>query len=272
MSAKTYLMGNLKGGVSKTTVTTMLAYQTAVFRGEKTLVIDMDPSPGATKLLAKTANITEITKSITGGFMTGDLTTQIMPVLENLDMIPGDESFGDLTRLLEQLFPGDLNAQFNYLNILLEPLREEYDRIFIDLPPSQHDYHRNAILASDYCILPLQIQDPSLDAAELYIRFMNDMAENYDADIQVLSIVPVAVSSGSKEEQFSLDTAREMYGTNVYEHVLPQRERIRTFARDGIQHPDEQKGLGKGWTKEVHEYFSDLWDELQEVEKYFETL
>lgn len=273
MSAKVYSMGNLKGGVAKTTLTTMLAYQATVFNGEKTLVIDMDPSPGATKLLAKTGGIDEISKSITDGFIDGSLVDQVMPIMENLDLIPGDESFGDLTRLLERLFPGEWYDQFNYLNTLLEPLRDQYDRIFIDLPPSQHDYHRNAIMAADYCIIPLQMMIPSLDAADQYLSFIDDLAHEYDINIQLLGVAAVATAKDSKEELFALEEASKMYGPNLFDTVIYYKERIKAYAREGISHPNDGVfPIDKKWNKDAHSPFESLWKEALKREEYFESI
>lgn len=262
MTATTYMMGNLKGGVSKTTITTMLAFQTSVFNGKKTLVIDMDPSPGATKLLAKTAKVYEINKSISTGFLEGDLTSQVMPILENLDLIPGDEGFAELTRLISSKFPSDLTAQYSYLSTLLEPLKDSYDYIFIDLPPSQYDYHRNAILASDYCILPLHIQDPSIDAADQYIRLIRTMVESHNASIELGGIVPVSTARDSKEEASALEYLRETYGDALTDTVVVQRERIRKFAREGIASPE--KAPNDYWVKNAHQIFKELWEDITE--------
>ncbi|MGH2282623.1 ParA family protein, partial [Enterococcus faecalis] len=54
---KVYVIGNFKGGVGKTKTVTMLAYESALHLGRKTLVIDLDPQGNATRVLAKTGDL-----------------------------------------------------------------------------------------------------------------------------------------------------------------------------------------------------------------------
>lgn len=57
MTATVYTVGNFKGGVGKTKLVTMLAYDNAILRDKKTLIIDMDPQANASQIMAKTADI-----------------------------------------------------------------------------------------------------------------------------------------------------------------------------------------------------------------------
>lgn len=267
MTATVYMIGNAKGGVSKTTVTTMLAYQTSHFRGEKTLVIDLDPTPSATMILAKSADYEEIHQSLIRGIRVGSLEHEILPIDENLDIIPGSTALDDLDLYLEGIYPGDKGEQLNLLNELLEPLRSRYDRIFIDLPPNYKYFHESAILASDYCVLPMQVQDLSLTAAEIYIKRMNRTAEEYGSDINIVGIIPVFVSRDSNEEKFGHEQIREYYGNVVVDTPLLNRERIKGFSRTGIM-----VNTRDPWVKDAHEIFANIWDELQLREDYFENL
>lgn len=273
MTATVYMIGNAKGGVSKTTVTTMLAFQTSYFRGEKTLVLDLDATPSATMMIAKSANIENISQSLIRGIRSGNLEKEILPITDNLDLIPGSPMLDDLDMYLGQIYPNSKAHQLNLLNELLEPLRQRYDRIFIDLPPNYKYFHESAILASDYCILPMQVQDFSLSAAEIYINRMNKTAETYGADINVVGIVPVFVNKDSNEEKFFFEQTKEYFGNVVVETPLTNKERIKAFSRTGIQVPDESTGLfDKRWILDAHDIFRDIWNELLMREDYFEEL
>lgn len=271
MTAKVYVIGNLKGGVSKTTLTTMFAYQTALFDNERTLVIDMDPSPGASLKLAKSGDVDYLGTSITNGFLEGDLEPEIISIKNNLDLIPSNSSFGDLTRLLIRLFPDSLEDQFTYLKKLIEPLKEKYDRIFIDTPPSQLDYHKNAIMAADYCIIAFQTQEPSLEAAKDYIDLMSFMVENFDANLQVLGVVPVFTNKRSEEEKFVFEKALDLYGGNVLNTKLYHQERIKGFATRGIEFRKLPSGRMDMWDLRAHEPFKQMWKELMINETDYET-
>lgn len=78
----TYVIGNFKGGVGKTKTVTMLAYESAIQKKRKTLVIDLDPQGNATSVLAKTGNIESIDKNITNAFNNGNLENEITPIMK----------------------------------------------------------------------------------------------------------------------------------------------------------------------------------------------
>ncbi len=158
---KVYVIGNFKGGVGKTKTVTMLAYESALHLGRKTLVIDLDPQGNATRVLAKTGDLDEITYTVTEAFQEGSLEPAITNISENLDLIPANTAFRNLTKILMTKFPSNEFDQINYLNTLLKPLKEKYDAIYIDVPPTISDFSDNAMLAADYCIIVLQTQELS---------------------------------------------------------------------------------------------------------------
>ncbi|MFP3326262.1 AAA family ATPase, partial [Planococcus sp. SIMBA_160] len=77
-------------------------------------------------------------------------------------------SFRKLSKILFDMFPEDELAQITYLKKLLAPLKDKYDRIYIDVPPTISDYSDNAMIAADYCIIVLQTQELSLEGAQTY--------------------------------------------------------------------------------------------------------
>lgn len=124
MSGKVYVVGNFKGGVGKTKTVTMLAYEAARYLNQRTLVIDMDPQGNATRVLAKTGNLDAIDKSITDGFQNESLETEIVSIIDNLDLIPANTSFRNLPKLLFKKFPDDETSQISYLQKLVKPLKK----------------------------------------------------------------------------------------------------------------------------------------------------
>lgn len=232
--ATTYVIGNFKGGVGKTKTATMLAYEATTVFNEKCLLVDMDPQGNATRVLAKTGDIEQIDKSITDGFLNQNLENEIIPVIENLDIVPSNTSFRKLSKILFDMFPEDELAQITYLKKLLEPLKDKYDRIYIDVPPTISDYSDNAMIAADYCIIVLQTQELSLEGAQTYIAYMQFLAETYDADLQVLGIIPMMLHQGKRVDNKVLQQAQEMYGGNVLNTIVRYQERLKVYDIEGI--------------------------------------
>lgn len=270
--ATVYVVGNFKGGVGKTKTSTMLAYEAATEFDEKCLLVDMDPQGNATKVLAKTGDIDTIDKSITDGFYNKNLEDEIIPVIHNLDIIPSNTSFRNLSKILIELFPDDELAQINYLKDLLEPLKSKYDRIYIDVPPTISDYSDNAMLAADFCIIILQTQELSLDGAQTYIAYMQFLAETYHSNLQVLGIIPMMLRQGGRVDNKVLNQAKEMYGGNVLNTIVNYQDRLKAYDVEGIHKNINANGKVDMWDKKAHQLFIDVLNELNEHETYLINL
>ncbi|MBC1403088.1 ParA family protein [Listeria booriae] len=272
MSGKVYVVGNFKGGVGKTKVVTMLAYQSAVTKNKKTLVVDLDPQGNATSVLARTGNITSIDKSITEGFKHENLVDQVTNIIDNLDLIPANTAFRNLSKILIEKYPDDENAQVFYLRELLEPLKEHYDAIYIDVPPTISDYSDTAMLAADYCIIVLQTQELSLDGASTYIAYMQYLADTYDSNLNVLGLIPMMLRKGGRVDEEILQQAKEKYGNNVLNTVINYQERLKVYDVEGISMKYNVNGKLDMWDKKAHQVFENVLAELEEHEQYFESL
>lgn len=269
MNGKVYVVGNFKGGVGKTKLTTMLSYQSAVQKGRKTLVIDMDPQGNATRVLAKTGGISTINHTITQAFEEGDLQPYIVPVLDNLDMIPSNTTFRNLPRQLAALFPEDEDAQIFYLHNLLIPIKKQYDAIYIDVPPTISDYSDNAMLAADYCIIVLQTQELSLDGVKTYVGYMQYLADRYRSGLNVLGIVPMLLRPGGRVDNKVLEEAKDLYGGNVLKNIIRYQERLKVYDVEGIALYPHAKKMDN-WDKRAHQVFIDILEELDEHEEILE--
>lgn len=269
---KIYVVGNFKGGVGKTKLVTMLSYETSQKHQRKTLVVDMDPQGNATRVLAKTGALESVDSSITTGFEEGDLTKQIVPILPNLDLIPANTTFRNLSRILLRRFPEDEDAQIFYLKEMLAPIREEYDVIYIDVPPTISDYSDNAMLAADYCIIVLQTQELSLDGVKTYVGYMQYLADKYQSGLNVLGIVPMMLRPGGRVDEKVLSQAQELYGSNVLSTIIKYQERLKAYDVEGIK--PARSETSDTWDIKAHRGFLEVLQELDEhekmIEEYFE--
>lgn len=269
----TYVVGNFKGGVGKTKLVTMLSYISASSFNKKTLVVDMDPQGNATRVLAKTGNIDSVTKSITKGFETGNLKPQIIPVIKNLDMIPSSTTFRNLTKILIEKFPDDEDKQIYYLKNLLDPIKNDYDVIYIDVPPTISDFSDNAMLAADYCIIVMQTQELSLDGVKIYISYMQYLADNYNSNLDVLGIVPMMLRPGGRVDEKVMKQAKELYKGNVLKTIIRYQERLKVYDVEGIRSLKDNlnvDGTKDIWDTRAHKTFVELLKELNRHEKILE--
>lgn len=259
MAAKTIVVGNFKGGVGKTKVAVMASWELAYEFNKKVLLIDMDPQANATTIVARSSGVGDINATIFDGFKNGDLLSTIVKMHENLDLIPAHVTFKNLPKFLYSKFKKDID-QITYLKKLLEPIKNKYDYIFIDVPPTISDYSDNAMMAADYVLIILQAQELSLEGAETYVSYLQFMADEYDADIQVVGVLPVLLRAGGRVDQSTVMRAQEIFGEdNVYENYVKHLERLKAWDITGIANQDQHdKRAHQTFIKVVREMLENI--------------
>lgn len=263
--AITIVVGNFKGGVGKTKVSVMASWELAFDRNKKVLLVDMDPQGNASTLIARSTGVTEINTSIFEGFKNGSLKECIVKVTDNLHMIPAQVSFKNLPKFLYTNVKDEIE-QVSYFKKLLDPIKEDYDYIFIDVPPTISDFSDNAMMAADYVLIILQAQELSLEGAETYKTYLQFMVDNYDADIQVAGVLPVLLRPGGRVDMLTVERAKELFGDdNVMKNVVKHLERLKVWDVTGITNNDQHD-------KKAHQVFIDVVDELLEKLKHFEEV
>ena len=246
MTATTYTVGNFKGGVGKTKIVTMLAFDNAVVNKKKTLVIDIDPQANASQILARTVDLDHIDKTIVDGINEEDLSICITPIMENLDLIACDTSFRSFSNYVIANFE-DEKEQIMVLEKLLEPIKENYETIFIDVPPTISAYSDNAMAASDYSIIAFQTQEESLDGIGKYVGYQKFMINNYDIDLEVISIIACMLEPDDDLDKSVLSEAIDLYGSAVSKNIVNFQKRLKRYSREGISLKKYRNGNYDQW-------------------------
>ncbi len=269
MTATTYTVGNFKGGVGKTKIVTMLAFDNAVVNKKKTLVIDIDPQANASQILARTVDLDHIDKTIVDGINEENLSICITPIMENLDLIACDTSFRSFSNYVIANFE-DEKEQIMVLEKLLEPIKENYETIFIDVPPTISAYSDNAMAASDYSIIAFQTQEESLDGIGKYVGYQKFMINNYDIDLEVISIIACMLEPDDDLDKSVLSEAMDLYGSAVSKNIVNFQKRLKRYSREGISLKKHRNGNYDQWDYRAHEPFIKILAELESRRKIFE--
>ncbi|MED0663948.1 ParA family protein [Geobacillus sp. WSUCF-018B] len=265
---------NMKGGVGKTTLCVNLAYCLAKRFNKKILLIDLDPQFNATQYLVdqetylrniyeKGQTIYTIMKS--NSPVADMLTGQAKPekvdrleynICENLDLIAGD-----LNMLYLDGPTGGLDDRpYRLLNYINENgLRESYDYIFIDCPPTQSIYTLTAFNASDYYIMPVKPDFLSTLGVDLFQRTVQQYNKNAPKKIEPLGIVFTLVQHYKHPER-KMKEIREKYRFNTFENTLKYSIKVPETAEQGKMIYDmtdtELSDLREGIVKLAEEFLN----------------
>ena len=260
------LYGNMKGGVGKTTNSVMTAYQLAKL-GYKTLVCDLDPQANATQLLRRTYGLQHETDLQIGKTMMVALTEEnikpaIVNIMDNLYLLPSSEDFKNYPDFLEMKFmldkekieSGDsttLQSEMSkvkeqriaYFAQQLAKVRDEYDFVIIDVPPTLSIFTDSAIYATDFVIIVLQTQQRSLDGAETFFEYLQQMYNDYaNIDFDILGVLAVLQKNNVGLDNQILKDAETDFGKDMlFNQIIRHMERLKRYDRTGIAEKDLTK-------------------------------
>lgn len=285
--ATTLLFGNMKGGVGKTTNSVMVAYQLAKM-GYKTLVCDLDPQANATQLLRRTYGLQhdgadlKIDKTMMVALSEQDIKSAIVNIMDNLDLLPSSEDFKSYPDFLEITFmpdkekiaenPSSLQSEMSavkeqrisYFAKQLEKVKDDYDVVVIDVPPTLSVFTDSAIYATDEVVIVLQTQQRSLDGAETFFEYLQQMYNSYeDVDFDILGVLPVLLKTRSGLDDQILEDAKEDFGENaLFDQIIHHMERLKRYDRTGIA--DHELTKADIHDRKIHYIYSELTKEIVE--------
>ncbi len=239
--AKTLVHFNFKGGVGKTSISTLSSYLLAE-RKKKTLLIDLDPQSNATEIVKETfKNLPDPKTSFYEGLLKLDLSDSIVSATDYLDVIPADWSLSLWSSKVESYKERDRNL---ILKNLIARFKQDYDYIIIDVPPTLSVFTNNAILACDYISLILQTQRQAYTSVLKTAEYLNQLRDDYSASFKLVGVILYLVKKNARVDKIISETAKDSFGEAVFANTIQTRERVKAFSNDGIKNKDM-------WDKQV---------------------
>lgn len=206
---KIFSLLNHKGGVGKTTSTINIGAG-LVELGKKTLLVDLDPQANLTLSLGATRPPQTIYEA-----MRGESELAPVPVKENMDVIV---STLDLSGAEMELI-NEAGREY-ILRELFAPIREEYDYIIIDCPPSLGLLTLNALTCSDFVIIPLQTEFLALQGLAKIKQVIQKVKFRLNKELQVGGVIATMYDSRKVLNRDVVETIKKYFGELVFDTMI----------------------------------------------------
>lgn len=211
---------NQKGGVGKTTSCVNLASYVAA-SGKRVLLIDIDPQGNACSSLGVEPKKHDSTvyEVLLGEASITDATYK--SVVKNLDVVP---STVDLAGAEVDLVYVD-NRE-TVLKEALKDIKNNYDFIFIDCPPSLGLLTVNALTASDTILIPIQCEYLAMVGLGQLMNTVRLVKKHLNPDIEIEGVLLTMKATRSTLVQQVADDIRKHFGSKVYDTYIPRNIRL----------------------------------------------
>jgi chromosome partitioning protein len=234
---------NQKGGVAKTTTTLNLGVALAE-TGQRVLAVDLDPQGNLT--MSQGWNPDEIERSMF------DVLVHRLPITEIIRSNEIDVAVSSIDLAGAELALSSLIGRERALEKALLPVREEYDFILIDTPPSLGLLTINALVAAGGVIVPVQCEYLSLRGLVQLENTLSMIRENLNPDVGIEGILPTMYDRRLLHSREAVEILRENFGDLVL------NTKIRKTVRYAEAPVKGQSVIGYDPTGEAAEMYRDL--------------
>ncbi|MEG0391362.1 MAG: AAA family ATPase [Anaerovoracaceae bacterium] len=212
---------NQKGGVGKTTTNINLAASLAL-KGKRVLVLDIDPQGNTTSGLGIVKK--ELKYSIYDLLMGEGVTTKetiLHTGTQGLDIIPASvELAGAEVELVR------MDERESRLKNALASVKEDYDYIFIDCPPSLGLLTINSLTAVDSVLIPIQCEFYALEGVSQLMTTIDIIKKNLNPNIEIQGVILSMFDGRTNLSIQVVEEVKKYFREKVYTTVIPRNVRL----------------------------------------------
>jgi chromosome partitioning protein len=214
-------IANQKGGVGKTTTAINLGASLAVAE-KRTLILDIDPQGNATSGLgldARSSRPTIYDVLIGQNRLTDAIVEDVH--FPFLDVVPSTRDLVGAEIELVSAF-----SRETILRKALEPVREDYEFVLVDCPPSLGLLTVNTLTAADSVLIPIQCEFYALEGLSQLLNTVRLVQRGLNPDLDIEGVLLTMYDKRLNLSKQVSDEAREYFGPKVYRSSIPRNVRL----------------------------------------------
>ena len=237
--ARIIAIANQKGGVGKTTTAVNLAACLAK-KGQRVLLIDMDPQGNATSGLG--VDNRKVENSIYDILISAEKMENVIVKTDfrNLELCPSSIALSGAEIELVNVM-----AREYRLKEALEDVKDTYDFIFLDCPPSLGLVTLNALTACGSVLMPIQCEYYALEGLSQLTATIKRVKKLLNPDIQIEGVLMTMFSSRQNLAIQVVDEVKKFFPEKVYKTIIPRNVRLSEapgFGQPVIQYDPSSRG------------------------------
>lgn len=211
---------NQKGGVAKTTTAINLSAYLAI-KGEKTLLIDLDPQSNATSGVG--VNKAEMEHSIYNVLNEQISINQAIKKTE-IDLLSVVPSTIELTGAEVELV-NTMGREYR-LKKAVQELGDEFDFVIVDCPPSLGLLTVNGLTMAKSVLIPIQCEYYALEGLGQLVNTVNLVRENLNNSLQIEGVLMTLADFRTKLTKEVIEEVKKHFGAKVYKTIIPRTVKL----------------------------------------------
>ncbi|MDD5355278.1 MAG: ParA family protein [Candidatus Omnitrophica bacterium] len=218
--AKVIAICNQKGGTGKTTTAINLSTYLSI-QGRKVLLIDLDPQGNSTSGLGieKSSLKGTIYDVLINNF---DVTSSLVKsCVDRLQVIPSD-----INLIGAELELADSPLREKNLLVIIDSIRQDYDYIIIDAPPSLGFLTLNALVACDSVIIPVQCEYFALEGLGQLLKTINLIKERFNQKLEIEGVLLTMADFRTNLTTEVINETRNFFKDKVFRTIIPRSIRL----------------------------------------------
>ena len=221
-------VANQKGGVGKTTTSTNLSACLAELN-KKVLLIDIDPQGNGTSGVGVNKNELENTvyEMIIGECEIEECL--LKNVIDNLDLLPSNVNLSGA-----EIDLIGVEAREFILKKKIDEIKDNYDFIIIDCPPSLNMLTVNAMTTADSVLVPIQCEYYALEGLSQLIHTINLVKERLNPTLEIEGVVFTMYDARTNLSLQVVENVKSNLKQNVYKTIIPRNIRLAEAPSHGL--------------------------------------